>query len=106
MDAAVLKALADPTRLAIVRLLADGERCLCDVSGALGISDALASHHVKKLREAGLVQARRKGLWLHCSLESGAFESLGAELSAMGVTASEAGTAACCSAPAKGDDDG
>jgi ArsR family transcriptional regulator len=88
--------------LAIVRLLADGERCLCDVSGALEISDALASHHVKKLKNAGLVQARRKGLWLHCSLAPGAFESIGAELTAMGTAAAAAGTAACCSATPEG----
>jgi ArsR family transcriptional regulator len=94
MELEQLKALADENRLAIVRLLAGGERCLCEVSSALHMSSALASHHVKRLAEAGLVETRRQGLWLHCSLASGAFTELGAELSALG--ASE-GTAASCS---------
>lgn len=68
MDTTTLVALSDPRRIAILELLADGERCLCEVSNALDISDALASHHVKRLREAGLVTAERRGVWLHCRL--------------------------------------
>jgi ArsR family transcriptional regulator len=80
MDTRALEALSDDNRLAIVTLLADGELCVCDVSSALGISSALASHHLKKLREAGLVDTQRKGLWLHCSLRRDALLEISDEL--------------------------
>ncbi len=77
MDTAVFQALSDPRRLAIVELLAErGELCVCEVSSELGISNALASHHIKKLREAGLMTTHRKGTWLHCRLEAAALASL------------------------------
>jgi ArsR family transcriptional regulator len=76
MDTTVFQALSDPRRLAIVELLARGEHCVCDVSAELGISTALASHHIKKLRDAGIVVTRRKGAWLHCRLEDAALAAL------------------------------
>ena len=76
MDTRVFEALADENRLAIVQLLADGEKCVCDVADALGISGALASHHVKRLRDAGLVTTRRSGTWLHCGLDHDTLRSL------------------------------
>jgi len=100
MNTDVFQALSDPRRLAIVELLADGERCVCDVSGQLGISNALASHHIKKLRDAGLVSTRRSGTWLHCRLADGALESLAqsiGDLARRGATVSRA----CCSCTAK-----
>jgi ArsR family transcriptional regulator len=81
METRALEALSDDNRLAIVTLLAGGgELCVCDVSESLGISSALASHHLKKLREAGLVDTRRKGPWLHCSLRREALLSIADEL--------------------------
>jgi len=71
-----LKALADDNRMRIVELLASGELCVCELATALEASDALVSHHLKQLREAGLVRTRRIGRWLHCSLEPAAFEAL------------------------------
>lgn len=106
MDADTLKALADTNRLEIVRLLASGERCLCDVSAALGISDALASHHVKRLAAAGLVRTRRRGLWLHCSLDADAFAGLSRELGALGVASAETTGGACCGPATEGAVDG
>ena len=85
MSSEQFKALADENRLAIVGLLADGERCLCDISSALGISSALASHHVKRLDEAGLVKTRRRGLWLHVTLDPEVFTELGEALMKMGA---------------------
>ena len=107
MNNSAFEALADENRVAIVELLADGERCVCDVSKSLGISNALASHHLKKLREAGLVATRRKGAWLHCRLEGGAIMAVVDELSGLversaAVSAECCGEAACCG---KGDDD-
>jgi ArsR family transcriptional regulator len=100
MDVKQFKALADENRLAIVRLLAGGERCLCEVSSALDLSPALASHHVKRLAEAGLVETRRDGLWLHCSLASPAFEALADELA--GLKSEAATPTTCCSTSAGG----
>ncbi|MCU1587944.1 MAG: transcriptional regulator [Frankiales bacterium] len=59
-----LKALADPARVQLMSiLLADQETgvCTCDLAPALGLSEATVSHHLKQLREAGLVEGTRKG---------------------------------------------
>jgi ArsR family transcriptional regulator, arsenate/arsenite/antimonite-responsive transcriptional repressor len=96
MDAEILKAVADPNRLQILKLLRGGERCLCDVSAALGMSDALASHHVKRLAAAGLVKTRRRGLWLYCSLDTAKLESLADDVRALSVLTPGAGDDACC----------
>jgi ArsR family transcriptional regulator len=62
--AARFKALADPTRLAIVnRLAGAGEVCVCAFVDDLGLSQPTISHHLRVLREAGLVEARRRGTW-------------------------------------------
>ena len=84
MDSLVFKALADENRLAIVEMLASGERCVCELSKGLDASDALISHHVKKLREAGLVKTRRLGQRLHCALDTDAFEELSSALDELG----------------------
>jgi ArsR family transcriptional regulator, arsenate/arsenite/antimonite-responsive transcriptional repressor len=98
MDTSALECLSDPRRLAIIELLADGERCLCDISGGLGISDALASHHLKKLRESGLVIAERRGIWLHCRLAPDVLEQTATTLSGLASRARTAGItqAGCC----------
>jgi ArsR family transcriptional regulator len=58
------KALADPTRVAIVnRLAAVDECCVCDLNAAFDLSQPTISHHLKVLREAGLVEASRRGTW-------------------------------------------
>ena len=98
MNTSVFEALSDENRAAIVELLADGERCVCDVSSSLGISNALASHHLKKLREAGLVATRRKGAWLHCRLEGDALSATIAELQDLadrGASVQAAGVTCC-----------
>ena len=61
----VLKALADPTRLEIVAILRDATDpvCVCDLVAAFDLSQPTLSHHVAKLREAGLVDAEKRGLW-------------------------------------------
>jgi len=87
MDSETLKALADDNRLAIIRELAGGELCSCEISEALGISEALVSHHVKRLREAGLVRTRRVGRWQHCRLEPGRIDALAREMLALAEAA-------------------
>jgi ArsR family transcriptional regulator, arsenate/arsenite/antimonite-responsive transcriptional repressor len=66
----VFKALADRTRLRIIGLLAAGEICVCHIHGSLGIPQPMASRHLAYLRRAGLVEARKSGLWVHYRLAS------------------------------------
>jgi len=62
--AARLKALADPTRIGIVNRLAGCEECcVCDLTEAFGLSQPTISHHLRILREAGLVETERRGTW-------------------------------------------
>jgi len=96
MDAETLKALADENRLAIVRLLAGGERCICDAATELGLSDALVSHHMKRLQAAGLVVTRKRGQWLHCRLDPAAFAMLARDFSAFETSATAAAPRQCC----------
>lgn len=68
----LFKALADATRLRILRLLMSGEVCVCDLHDTLKIPQAKASRHLAYLRRAGLVTTRREGLWVHYSLATSA----------------------------------
>ncbi len=71
------QALADPTRLAILEALSRGEHCVCRIQEALGdIPANLLSHHLRVLREAGLVHSMRKGRWVHYWLNPEALEDL------------------------------
>jgi ArsR family transcriptional regulator len=69
--AGVLKALADPHRLRILALIAaqpaDAPLCACDVEAAFELSQPTISHHLKVLREAGLISVTRRGLWHYYS---------------------------------------
>ena len=64
------KALSDPNRVSIVNRLAGAEAvCVCDFIGTLGLSQPTVSHHLKVLREAGLVEvARKRGTWVYYRL--------------------------------------
>jgi ArsR family transcriptional regulator len=67
--AAQFKALADPTRVAIVnRLAAADEVCVCDFVAALELAQPTVSHHLKVLRDAGLVESSRRGTWAYYRL--------------------------------------
>lgn len=59
----VLSALAEEKRLRILELLRNGEHCVCDLVEAMEAGQSLLSHHLKVLREAGLVADRREGRW-------------------------------------------
>jgi len=69
-EAALLfRALADETRLAILHQLRDeGEVCACDFVACCTKAQPTVSHHLKVLREAGLVSAEKRGLWVHYRL--------------------------------------
>jgi DNA-binding transcriptional ArsR family regulator len=69
-DVNLLAALADPARLSIVRQLAsDGSVCACDFSACDGLSQPTVSHHLRVLREAGLVHGERRGTWIWYHLD-------------------------------------
>src|SRR5947207_15805874 len=75
--AAAFKAVADPRRVAIVnRLAAADEVCVCDLTGAFELSQPTISHHLRILREAGLVESSRRGTWAYYRLVPEAIESL------------------------------
>ncbi len=65
---ALFKALADSTRLRILALLTGGEICVCHIHESLRIPQPKASRHLAYLRRAGLVEARKEGLWVHYRL--------------------------------------
>ncbi len=69
-DVRLLQALGDPTRLSIVRQLAsEREVCQCDLTACIELAQPTVSHHLRVLREAGLVAAERRGTWVYYSLE-------------------------------------
>src|ERR671929_935502 len=81
--AAQFKALADPTRVAIVnRLAAAPEVCVCDLTASFDLSQPTISHHLKILREARLVDATRPGTWAYYRLVPEAVDALRGALAA------------------------
>lgn len=65
----IFKALGDETRLAIMALLIEhGELCVCDIEQTLDATQSKTSRHLRYLLNAGLVQDRREGVWVHYSL--------------------------------------
>ena len=81
--AARFKALADPTRVAIVnRLAATDETCVCDLTAAFELSQPTISHHLRVLREAGLVEATRRGTWAYYRVVPETIAALRAALTA------------------------
>ena len=80
-----LKVLSDPTRLAIFDLLMQGVQCNCEIGDHLKLPMNLISHHLKTLREAGLVDAERDavdGRWVYYSINPRALARLREQLSA------------------------
>lgn len=80
-DVLLLQAAADPTRLAILRQLSDcAEVCACDFTACCDVSQPTVSHHLKVLREAGIVGSERRGLWAYYYVHPEAVEELSAWL--------------------------
>ena len=66
--AQVFKALADPVRLRLFSLIASfdgGQACVCDLTGPFDVSQPTISHHLRVLRQAGLVDCERRGTWVY-----------------------------------------
>ena len=96
--ARVFKAFCDENRLQILEMLRSGERCACKLLEELQISQSTLSHHMKILCDAGIVQGRKDGKWVHYSLDPDgvkrAKELLDEQLT---LTASSAQNECCCS---------
>jgi ArsR family transcriptional regulator len=75
----VLKALADPTRLRLVSMVAahdGGEACVCDLTNPLGLTQPTISHHLKILVDAGIFSRERRGKWAYYALVPGVLDVL------------------------------
>jgi len=66
-QAKLVSVLLEPQRIKILRLLRGGERCVCEIERSLVIPQNLVSHHLRVLREAGLVTARKEGQFVYYS---------------------------------------
>ncbi|GIF07335.1 ArsR/SmtB family transcription factor [Actinoplanes siamensis] len=77
--APAFKALGDPVRLQLMSMIASapgGEACVCDLTPAFELSGPTISHHLKTLREAGLVDAERRGSWVYYRARPGIMRQL------------------------------
>jgi ArsR family transcriptional regulator len=83
--AQVFRALADPVRLRLVSLIGahqGGEACVCALTEAFDLTQPTISHHLKVLREAGIIDCERRGTWVYYWLIPSALERMAALLSA------------------------
>ena len=87
----LLKALADPIRLRVIEALGGGERCVCELTEALGLGQSKLSFHIKVLKDAGLLADRQSGRWIYYKLQPEALDCLRSWLAEL---------AAGCTAPA------
>ncbi|MDT4989925.1 MAG: ArsR family transcriptional regulator, arsenate/arsenite/antimonite-responsive transcriptional [Micromonosporaceae bacterium] len=88
--AAVFKALSDPVRLRLLSLIAShtgGEACVCDLTPTFDVSEPTISHHLKVLREAGLVASERRASWVYYRVLPESVAGLAALLDATVVAA-------------------
>ena len=81
--AQVFKALADPVRLRLISMITaaeGGEACVCDLTVGFELSGPTISHHLKVLREAGLIEGDRRGTWIYYRAVPRALEAASAAL--------------------------
>ena len=76
--AGLMKALSDPIRLRLMSLIAAAEEtCVCDLTAPFDVSQPTISHHLKVLREAGLVDCERRGTWVWYRAQRAALDAVG-----------------------------
>jgi len=83
--AQVFKALGDPVRLRLLSLIGahqGGEVCVCELADAFDLTQPTISHHLKVLREAGIIASERRGTWVYYRLEPAVLDRMGALLTA------------------------
>jgi len=76
-------ALADGTRLKIIDRLRDGEECVCNLTGPLGMRQSLLSFHLRKLKDAGIISDRKEGRWVYYALNLDVLDEMLAALEAL-----------------------
>jgi ArsR family transcriptional regulator len=76
----VMKALSDPNRVKLVKMLQKGTMCVCEIQAALEIAQPTVSKHLMILERAGLVSRQKKGLWAYYSLTDGSRSPYAASL--------------------------
>jgi len=94
--ARMFKALGDPVRLQLLSRVAShagGEACVCDLSVGLDLTQPTISHHLKVLREAGLLRCERRGTWVYYWVVPSALAQLSAVLGSTDVSIDQLGTA-------------
>ncbi|QNI85462.1 bacterial regulatory protein/ ArsR family [Synechococcus sp. PROS-7-1] len=72
----LLKALSDPLRLQVLNQLSTGERCVCDLTSSLSLSQSRLSFHLKVMKDAGLLSDRQSGRWVYYSIRPQALNAL------------------------------
>jgi len=89
---AVFRALGDPSRLEIFRLVAaqEGALCVCEVTARFDLTQPTVSHHLRVLREAGLVTVSRRGVWAFYQADRRELERLREALGLLGAPLAEA----------------
>lgn len=87
--ASLFRALADPSRVKLVNLLATSEDpvCVCELTAPLGLSQPTVSHHLKKLQTAGLLVREQRGIWAYYSLDREALTRIASLVDFTEVTA-------------------
>ena len=72
----LFKVLADPVRLSVIEALGAGERCVCELTGELGLAQSKLSFHLKVMKDAGLLESRQEGRWIYYRLRAEALQTL------------------------------
>ena len=67
----VMKAVSDPNRVKILKMLQEKQMCVCEIQSVLGTAQSTASKHLKLLEDAGLISCEKDGLWVNYKLASG-----------------------------------
>jgi ArsR family transcriptional regulator, arsenate/arsenite/antimonite-responsive transcriptional repressor len=95
--ARMFKALGDPVRLRLLSLVAShegGEACVCDISAGFDLTQPTISHHLRVLRECGLLECERRGTWVYYWVVPSALAQLSAVLGSADVSAAQHGPSA------------
>ncbi len=76
----VFKALSDPTRIRIIKLLQKRPMCVCELTSILGVGQPTVSHHLRILRDAGVLDSIRNGLWVEYEISKEKHNKYAADL--------------------------
>lgn len=95
-SAELFHALSDEARLEIIKILLDGEHCVCDLQAHLDVAQSRLSYHLKVLKDAGVVTDRREGRWSYYTLDRDAIVEAEGLLAALRPASGRRLAARCC----------